>query len=133
MTRNRVSLSGVLLALALTACGHPSDVAPDRYDSGIRGRAMVDGGCPVIRQDRPCPDKPIPTEIVATPVGSDKPAATGTSDQDGYFELALAPGDYVISGAPAEGATFPFAKPVGVTVSGHAFTWVRVAFDSGIR
>jgi len=130
----RTALVGLaLLSISVAGCGDSSGPATETYDSGIHGRATVDGGCPVIRQGEPCPDRPISADIQVTPVGSDMPIATVTSDEDGTFEVRVPPGDYVVSGAASDGSRFPYTKPVDVTVTAHTFTWVRVAFDTGIR
>ena len=132
MSIRRVVLVCAALAAALAGCGDSgSDIASP--GSGVRGRALVDGGCPVLTAEKPCPSRPVSAQIVASVKGYEDPAATVTSDADGHYELRLPPGTYVVSGRAGDGRPFPFAKPVEVTVRDGAFTWLRVSFDSGIR
>lgn len=133
MSIRRIVLVCAALAVVVSGCGDTSSPDGGSPDAGVRGRALVDGGCPVLTLDEPCPSRPISAEIVATEVGSEDPVATVTSDADGHYELRLPPGTYVVSGKAGDGRPFPFAKPVEVTVRDGAFTWLRVSFDSGIR
>ncbi len=119
--------------LLLTGCGDAPAPATVQFDSGIKGRTMVDGGCAVQSQDRPCPDKPVSAKLLVTQPGSDKVIATVASDPDGRYEVRLAPGDYILTGTASTGAPLPFAKPVEVTVRAHRFTTRVIRFDSGIR
>jgi hypothetical protein len=133
MSLRRIVLFCAALVVVLAGCANSTGGEPRPQDSGIRGRAMVDGGCPVVRKGEPCPSRPLSAEIVVTASGSDTPVATVVSEQDGRFELALPPGTYAVSGRAADGGPLPFAKTVEVTVRDGAFTWQRVSFDSGIR
>ncbi|MFI7282558.1 hypothetical protein ACIBOV_20095 [Micromonospora chersina] len=58
-------------------------------DSGIEGRTMVNGNCPVIRDESPCPDKPLSAHLTLTRPHSDAQVASATSDHAGWFHLAL--------------------------------------------
>jgi hypothetical protein len=102
-------------------------------NSGIEGRTMVDGGCPVIRRGSPCPDKPLAARLTVTRVGSARTTAQATSDKNGYFRIPLPPGHYVVQPHNLTGAVVPIAQPVTVTVRAGQFTVVRISFDSGIR
>jgi hypothetical protein len=119
-----------LIALGLSACGDSGSAAAP--DSGIRGRALLGPTCPVITEDMPCPPEPYEGEIWVLAAGSDELVATVHSGSDGRFEVRLAPGDYVLEG-DATAESFPYAKPVTVTVRPGAFTRATLAFDTGIR
>jgi hypothetical protein len=119
-----------LIALALSACGGGDPGAAQ--DSGIRGRAVLGPTCPVVTEDMPCPPEPYEGEIWVLAAQTDDLVATVRSGQDGRFEVRLAPGDYVLEG-DATAESFPYAKPVTVTVRPGAFTRATLAFDTGIR
>jgi hypothetical protein len=119
-----------LIAPALSACGDGGPAAVP--DSGIRGRALLEPTCPVVTEDMPCPPEPYEGEIWVLAAGSDELVATVRSGPDGRFEVRLAPGDYVLEG-DATAESFPYAKPVAVTVGAGEFTRATLAFDTGIR
>jgi hypothetical protein len=94
---------------------------------------MVDGGCPVIREGSPCPDKPLPAALTVTRAGSTDVVATAISGEDGRFRIPLAPGRYVVLAANVTGAIRPAASPVDVEVPTGRYVSITVSFDSGIR
>jgi hypothetical protein len=100
--------------------------------------AVVDGGCPVLRPDSPCPDKPLAARITVTepgPTDSASAAVVTTVDAgaDGRFRVPLRPGRYLLRPANPTGARLPRADPVTVTVDPGRYTTVTIRFDSGIR
>ena len=116
----------VLGVLAL-ACGGRDAGAPP---TGIRGQALAGPQCPVEVEGSPCPDLPWEGTVVATDVVTDE-AFTVTTDEEGRFELPLAPGTYSVSIVVATAPSF--AKPQTVTVEAGTFTEIVVAVDTGIR
>lgn len=118
-----------LVAVVLAAC---ADEAPgDEVRSGVRGVVLAGPQCPVEQEGSPCPDLPLPDVDVralqdGSVVGSDR------TDDQGRFELLLAPGDYVVE-AVLEGGGPPSAKPVAVTIPQGGFADVTVPVDTGIR
>ena len=100
-------------------------------ESGIEGRTMVDGGCPVEYEASPCPAKPISAEITASAGG--RVIARVTSDADGRFRISLPPGSYVVHAINLSGGLYPRSAPVNVTVRSGRYTAVAVSFDSGIQ
>jgi Carboxypeptidase regulatory-like domain len=102
-------------------------------DSGIAGITVVDGGCPVVRLDSPCPDRPLRAVLVVVSASTGTQVASMTSDQDGRFRLALPPGRYVIRPESIDRARLPRAAPVTVDVPPGRFISVTIRFDSGIR
>lgn len=134
----------IALAMAMTASwstgcagggssGTPPQASAASTDSGIEGRTAVSGDCPVIRNDSPCPDKPLSARLTVTRPNSDAPVAHVTSDAGGRFHLPLPPGRYVLHPSNLTGARHPAAAPVEVEVSSGVYTAVTVPFDSGIR
>lgn len=88
--------------------------------------------CPVERQGTPCPDRPVPNATIQILDASNNVVASGTSDAEGHFQIAVAPGHYTVYGKNASGFQ-KVSKPVIVTVPSAGFAAVTVTFDSGIR
>ncbi|MFB7445821.1 hypothetical protein ACFC01_47495 [Streptomyces mirabilis] len=132
----RTALAVLALAAALSAagCGDSHGAgSPGASDSGINGRTMVDGGCPVVREQSPCPDRPLSARLTFTGGDPERTVAETTSDALGHFRVSLPPGTYIIRPTNLTGAVTPIAQPVSVTVTSGRFTTVVVPFDSGIR
>jgi hypothetical protein len=134
LTMAAIPVGGAAACLLLLGCATmPVPGTGAMTPSGIEGRTMVDGGCPVIRSDSPCPDKPLAAKLTVTRAGSARTVATATSDSHGYFRLPLSPGKYVVRPENLTGAVVPIAQPLTVTVVAGRFTTVTISFDSGIR
>jgi hypothetical protein len=119
----------VLLAGLLSACGSAGGGAPDA--SGIRGTVVAGPQCPVVTEQSPCPDEPVDgagIEVYRDGIL----VATGTSDDDGRFEIELEPGTYEVHPVPPSDVGM-FAKPVNVTVVDGSFAPVDLVVDTGIR
>ncbi|MCF3132121.1 carboxypeptidase-like regulatory domain-containing protein [Streptomyces olivochromogenes] len=132
----RTVLAVLALAVALSAagCGDSHGAgSPTPSDSGIKGRTLVDGGCPMVREDSPCPDRPLRARLTITGGSPERTVAETTSDADGHFRISLPPGTYTIRPTNLTGAMTPIAQPVSVTVKGGRFTMIVISFDSGIR
>ncbi|MFF4576041.1 hypothetical protein [Streptomyces sp. NPDC001410] len=132
----RTALAALALAAAVSAagCGDSEGAgSPDAPDSGIKGRTMVDGGCPVIREHSPCPGRPLRARLSITSGDPERTVAETTSDADGHFHVSLPPGTYTIRPANLTGAVAPIAQPMSVTVTSGRFTTIVIPFDSGIR
>lgn len=53
--------------LSAVGCGDSrASGSPGASDSGIEGRTMVDGGCPMVREHSPCPDRPLSARPTVT-------------------------------------------------------------------
>jgi hypothetical protein len=102
-------------------------------DSGITGVTVVDGGCPVVRLESPCPDRPLPARLTVTDAGSATIVATADTDPAGHFRLALRPGQYLVRAVNPNGAPLPRAAPITTTVTAGRYTTLTIRFDSGIR
>jgi hypothetical protein len=116
---------------AATGGGGGTATAPT--GSGITGVTVVDGGCPVVRLDSPCPDRPIQAHLIITDASTGTLAATADSDQAGHFRIPLPPGQYVVHPTNPSGASLPRAAPVTSTVRPGQYTTLTIRFDSGIR
>ncbi len=94
---------------------------------------MVDGGCPVIREHSPCPDRPLSARLTITSGDPQRKVAETTSNADGHFRVPLPPGTYTIRPVNLTGAVTPIAQPVTVTVTSGRYATVVIPFDSGVR
>jgi hypothetical protein len=124
------------LAAALGACAPtaaPTPTPASTLTTGVRGHVTIDGGCPVIRQDSPCPDKPYQARVVVFPAGSDAGIANVITDAGGLFSIALPPGSYTLRGENLAEAVMPHASPVDVVVPDRGYAEATIQFDSGIR
>jgi Carboxypeptidase regulatory-like domain len=120
-------LALVLVAVAVASCG--GDGAGDGT-SGIRGRALSGPQCPVQTEGSACPALHWEGTVVATDQQTGE-EFTAETNENGRFELPLAPGTYEVS-IDSESPP-PFAKPQTVVVEPGAFTEITVAVDTGIR
>lgn len=88
--------------------------------------------CPVLREDAPCPDRSfVATLVLRDATGSEVERVS--SDLDGSYHIAVAPGAYVLDPQLLDGRQLPHAGPIEVTVATGAWTTLDVAYDSGIR
>ena len=122
----RTRIFALLAGLLLTACLQTSQPA----DSGIEGTVTIGPMCPVMRQDVPCPDRPYQARLTVLTTGGNKVLQFQT-DEQGLFRVGLAPGEYVLH--PESPNSLPFAADIPFAVNEHAFTQLRIVYDSGIR
>jgi len=116
--------------LFLTACSAISTPTPT--DSGVEGQAVQGPMCPVIRVGEECPDQPYQAVItVRSPEG--KRVAQVQTDEQGYFRIPLAPGEYVLHPESPEDSPLPYANDQTFIVNPGEFTTIIVAYDTGIR
>jgi hypothetical protein len=102
--------------------------------SALRGVAQAGPIFPVERPGVPN-TRPLPGAIITIqPAGGGPELARATTDQDGRFQIPLAPGTYLIVPLPPQpGAVLPRGIPQTVTVKAGGFTDVVVEYDTGIR
>jgi hypothetical protein len=106
---------------------------PPTSAAGITGVTVIDGGCPVLRAESPCPDRPVTATVSVLDAATESVVATINSDDHGYFRVTVKPGRYLLR--PVSVAGGPPRRPgtQTVTVEPNRFTTVTVRFDSGIR
>jgi hypothetical protein len=101
-------------------------------DSGMAGRAILGPLCPVERPGMVCSRPLAATLRVNRADGSF--VADVRSDAQGRFALGVPQGSYTV--VPLQlhpNSTFPYGRNVSVKVAAHAFTWIDVYYDTGIR
>jgi hypothetical protein len=120
----------IAIGLFLTACSTLSTPTPT--DSGVEGQALIGPVCPVVRVGEDCADKPYQAVITVNSLNGRKIAQVQT-DEQGYFHVPLAPGDYTLHPESPDGMSLPFAKEENFTVYPDQFTTIIVLYESGIR
>ena len=100
--------------------------------SGVRGVVTLGPLCPVQREDQPCPDGPFVAMLVLRDAAGGEVGRV-TSGVDGSYQIAAAPGAYVLDPQPLDGRPLPYAGPIEVAVAAGAWTTLDVGYDSGIR
>lgn len=118
------------LVILLTACGNQTPES--KVDSGVRGVVVSGPQCPVETIDDPCPDLPVSGIVVSVSTPKGSVAAETRTDAEGRFEVAVAPGEYVVQPVVESGGV-AFSKPVQVVVSDERFVEVTLQVDTGIR
>jgi hypothetical protein len=117
----------IILFLLMASC---SSWIP--ADTGIEGQVFIGPTCPVVQADNPCPDKAYQATLTILNSAGRK-ITRFTTDDEGRFQVPLAPGNYILRPETPAGQPMPVAaeQPFGV-IEGQ-FTQLKVTFDSGIR
>ena len=136
-----------LTTLALTPQPRSTtQIPPDSYEvtivldrlpplpsgSGIEGVVTLGPLCPVMREGVPCPDRVYAATLVLLDA-NDNEVDRVTSGADGYYRLAVAPGQYTLVPQSPSGLPLPTAGPIPIEVLAEAWATVDVGYDSGIR
>ena len=111
----------------------PTSPPAAQSESGVAGRTMVDGGCPVEIEASPCPQKPVSARITVVLSSSGAIVTVVTSDAEGRFRVGLPAGSYALHAVNLTGAPYPRSSPVNLVVQSGSYTTVTVLFDSGIQ
>lgn len=118
------------IVLLTLACGLFATPVPT--NSGITGKVLVGPMCPVMVEGQECPDQPYrATLTVYNPGGRE--IVQFQTDEQGNFNVPLAPGDYILHPETPEDALLPFAEEQRFTVLPGEYTRLTVQYDSGIR
>jgi len=125
----RVKSLFLFTLLFITACS--SFLTPTPTDSGINGQVTIGPMCPVVQINNPCPDKPYQATLTVLTSDGQRKVTQFQTDANGNFQVALAPGDYILH--PESPKVMPHARDIPFTVEVHQFTQVNVVYDSGIR
>ena len=118
-----------LLLVGFLTVGCHSPTSPT-LTTGLQGIVLRGPVTPVCRIDVPC-DAPFSADFAVERNG--RVVSQFRSDQDGRFEVVLAPGTYRIVPAANAPIMFPASQTTTVDVLASGLTEVRLTFDTGIR
>jgi hypothetical protein len=120
-----------------TCTGAQADSRPCSSALASQGTLIVEvvagPTCPVANAEQPCPPRPVPNRLILIETPARTTVMRVTTDQQGRFQITLAPGTYWVL-VPRNGNPFPIQRaPQKVTViAGHTLQ-VVVELDTGIR
>lgn len=130
----RTGMLVTMLLVTLAACGS-EEAGPGTLESGVQGQVHLGPQCPVETEDQPCDDVPAADVVVTVheQVPGDsyttgREVARGTTDADGHFRIAVAPGEYVVTAQAGM-----YCEIMDARVTASAWTDVDVPCDTGIR
>ena len=127
-------LTVALAVLLLAGCG---DQGPGttRDQSGVTGRVHLGPQCPVETESEPCEDKPaagsevtVAKQLPGDSYAGGEVVARTTSDTDGNYRVAVAPGRYVVTADAGMSCELMDAQ-----VEAGAYSTVDIPCDTGIR
>jgi hypothetical protein len=120
------------LSVALAACGSGGGIT---VASGtLTGDVVAGPTCPVEQAENPCPPKAVANREVKILAKSGQVVATTTTDAQGHFSVALAPGEYVVAVAIVSGQVgMRQTTPGDVTVASGQSAYIKIELDTGIR
>ena len=116
-----LAIAGILGAAPASIC-----------ESGVAGRVILGPLCPVERPGMVCSRPLAATLRVNRADGSF--VADVRSDAQGRFALGVKQGSYTV--VPLQlhaNSSLPYGRSVTVKVAAHAFSWIDVYYDTGIR
>ncbi|HEV2990233.1 MAG TPA: hypothetical protein VG759_17445 [Candidatus Angelobacter sp.] len=101
--------------------------------SGIEGTIIATGNCPgpQRRDDNSCGPRPYEGAFAVKRSSDQTVVATGNSDKDGKFRVAVPPGKYIITQAGE--ARYPIIHSDEIAVTKNKFTTVKLSADLGMR
>ncbi|MDX6255135.1 MAG: hypothetical protein QOJ11_1469 [Frankiales bacterium] len=122
----------LVVAVLLTGCGRATTHLPASSPSAasVNGTVLASPGCPVERDNSPCPAIHVrDADVVAARNGA--VLARTRSAADGSFELALAGGTYTLTATTT--SHYPQSASQTVLVPAAGTITVTISLDSGIR
>ncbi len=124
----------ILAIVVLGALVYALSQGETKLTSGIKGVVRLGPTCPVQKNedDPACADKMYQTKLELTRFNSVEVLKTFSSDKDGEFEVAAAPGEYSIREAGG-GRDGKCGKNGLIPVEADQITEVIVFCDTGIR
>jgi hypothetical protein len=124
----------VLVGLVVLVAG--PGAAPAAPASGIAGRTVAGPTCPVetVPPQPGCAPRGLAATLRVRRVGSRAPATALHSGAEGRFRIVLPPATYVLQPLPRGRSSYPRPPTARrVEVHAHRFTYVTIAYDTGIR
>ena len=126
-------LALILLLVYIQAFASSCAVPAPTDTSGINGIVMIGPVSPVEKEGE-INEKPYPEAVILIMDSKGKKEiASVKSDQNGRFEIYLAPGTYQLLPQTPDKQPLPVADPQTVVVTANKFTEVTIRYDSGIR
>jgi hypothetical protein len=123
-----------LAVLFLAGCGDQSP-GTTRDQSGVAGRVHLGPQCPVETEGEPCEDEPaagsrvtVAKQLPGDSYAGSEVVARTTTDADGSYRVAVAPGKYVVTADAGMSCELMDAR-----VEAGAYSKVDIPCDTGIR
>jgi hypothetical protein len=116
-----------VLILLLAACS-----ARIPANTGVQGQVFIGPMCPVAQLDNPCPDRPYPAPLTIL-TADRKKVKSLNADGEGRFQVALAPGAYILRPENPAHIPLPVAPEQPFSVVAGQYTQLKITYDSGIR
>jgi len=133
MGRNGAAAVAVAGLLVVAGCGVEDPAAEGR--SGVTGVVLLGPQCPVESETEPCDAEPaanvtvtVSEQVPGESYTAGKEVAHGTTDADGGFRIAVAPGAYVVTADAGMSCEL-----MDVRVTESAYAEMDVPCDTGIR
>ena len=118
----------------LAGCGD-QDAGTSRNQSGVAGRVYLGPQCPVETEGDPCADEPaagsrvtVAKQLPGDSYAAGEVVARTTTDADGNYRVAVAPGKYVVTADAGMSCELMDAR-----VAAGAYSKVDIPCDTGIR
>ena len=110
------------------------NLSPLGTTGGLAGQVLAGPTCPVQQEplDPACADRPVPGAVLVVFDARQREATRITTNPNGYFQVALDPGIYLIEPRPVEGL-LGTATPFEVEIRAGVTHEVVVSYDTGIR
>jgi hypothetical protein len=130
-----------MIFMALAAVLATASAMPVQYEtakksshsSGIKGTIVATGNCPGPQRkgDDSCGPRPYEGALAVKRNSDQEVVATGKSDRNGEFRIAVPPGKYLIT--QAGDSKYPIIHSDEIVVVKHKFTTVKLSADMGMR
>jgi hypothetical protein len=127
------TILAVMLGTAFAAPVQCGAAKKSGHSSGIKGTIILTGNCPgpQRKDDNSCGPRPYEGAIAVKRSSDQQVVATGSSDHEGKFSIAVPPGKYIITQAGE--ARYPMIHSDEIVVTKHNFTTVKLSADLGMR
>lgn len=134
--------ASLLLLLSIMAVGCSSGGPAEAPLGAVERRVLLGPQCPVVRENEPCPDRPLSAPIEVRRARSEDAADASTgrvvrrlnSGRDGEFEILLPAGPYWFIGlSPGEAPLPRPPEPILVHLEPGGRVQITLNYDSGIR
>jgi hypothetical protein len=121
-------------ATAAAAQSTPTTIPALASQGVLAGQVVAGPTCPVERAEDPCPPRPVPNRVVLIELPVGTLVAKAMTDAHGQFQVALAPGVYMVN-VPGGGGLAGGREGVRVQATVHVgqVSHVKLELDTGIR